>query len=227
MPYPRQKLHELIAQHGLPDPTLSRSQRKRKIDAIVQATGVSQSTIYNYLKRIEEGEPGRRGRSDRGRSRALTDDIQSLARAMVLSTRWRNTPTREIQRELQRSFPDAHIGYTTLHRLRNSILQEAEASGVLAVSDSVIDDRPRLPQKKHQPKPIPKVKRRVPPGLRYQILKRDGFKCVLCGRSPATVFGLELHVDHIIPHSQGGTNAPANLRTTCSECNLGKHDDIE
>ncbi len=59
-------------------------------------------------------------------------------------------------------------------------------------------------------------------GLRYQILKRDRFRCVLCGRSPATVLGLELHVDHIVPISQGGKSVPENLRSTCSECNIGK-----
>jgi len=63
--------------------------------------------------------------------------------------------------------------------------------------------------------------------LRYKILLRDNFRCVLCGRSPATVPGLQLHVDHIHPWSQGGKTVPENLRTTCSECNLGKGDTIE
>lgn len=59
-------------------------------------------------------------------------------------------------------------------------------------------------------------------GLRYEVLKRDSFRCVICGRSPATTLGLELHVDHIIPFSAGGKTIPENLRSTCSECNLGK-----
>lgn len=61
-------------------------------------------------------------------------------------------------------------------------------------------------------------------GLRYKILKRDCFKCVLCGRSPATTPGLELHVDHIQPFTKGGRTVESNLRTTCSDCNLGKGD---
>ena len=58
--------------------------------------------------------------------------------------------------------------------------------------------------------------------LRYDILKRDGFRCVLCGRSQD--HGITLHVDHIIPVSKGGKTEYSNLRTLCSECNMGKRD---
>ena len=61
------------------------------------------------------------------------------------------------------------------------------------------------------------------PSLRYDILKRDNFKCVICGRTPKKD-GVTLHVDHIIPVSKGGKTVPENLRTLCSICNLGKSD---
>lgn len=61
------------------------------------------------------------------------------------------------------------------------------------------------------------------PSLRYDILKRDNFKCVICGRTPKRD-GITLHVDHIIPVSKGGKTEPENLRTLCSICNLGKSD---
>ena len=61
--------------------------------------------------------------------------------------------------------------------------------------------------------------------LRYDILKRDGFKCQICG---ATIKdGVKLHVDHIFPVSKGGKTEPNNLRTLCDKCNLGKSDKIE
>lgn len=58
--------------------------------------------------------------------------------------------------------------------------------------------------------------------LRYDILRRDNFRCVLCGRSSAD--GAILHVDHIIPVAKGGKTVPENLRTLCQECNSGKRD---
>lgn len=60
--------------------------------------------------------------------------------------------------------------------------------------------------------------------LRYDILQRDGFTCRYCGRSPLQHEAVKLHIDHLIPISQGGTNDPTNLVTACAECNLGKHD---
>ncbi len=58
--------------------------------------------------------------------------------------------------------------------------------------------------------------------LRYDILKRDGFKCTICGATQAD--GVKLHVDHIIPVSKGGKTVPRNLRTLCDRCNMGKRD---
>lgn len=68
--------------------------------------------------------------------------------------------------------------------------------------------------------------RRISLSLRYEVLKRDGFRCINCGRSPATEVGVELHVDHIHPWSKGGKTVIENLQTLCSDCNLGKSDKI-
>jgi 5-methylcytosine-specific restriction endonuclease McrA len=70
-------------------------------------------------------------------------------------------------------------------------------------------------------------KREIKLGLRYRVLKRDNFKCVLCGRSPATNAGLELQVDHIYPFSKGGKTVEDNLRSTCADCNIGKGSTVE
>lgn len=53
--------------------------------------------------------------------------------------------------------------------------------------------------------------------LRFQILKRDGFKCYYCH-----VGGVELQVDHVIPEALGGTDDPSNLVAACEPCNTGK-----
>lgn len=60
--------------------------------------------------------------------------------------------------------------------------------------------------------------------LRYQVLKRDNFKCCACGASPAKDSSVELHIDHIVPWSKGGETTMENLQTLCSKCNLGKSD---
>ena len=60
------------------------------------------------------------------------------------------------------------------------------------------------------------------PKLRYDILRRDGFRCTICGRGQED--GVKLHVDHIKPVSKGGRTVPENLRTLCQDCNLGKSD---
>lgn len=56
--------------------------------------------------------------------------------------------------------------------------------------------------------------------LRYDVMKRDGFRCVLCGRTAKD--GVTLHVDHIYPIAKGGKTEINNLRTLCEFCNLGK-----
>jgi len=60
--------------------------------------------------------------------------------------------------------------------------------------------------------------------VRLKVLNRDKFRCVYCGKSPATDLGTKLHIDHIIPFSKGGSNTLENLQTLCEECNLGKSD---
>jgi len=57
--------------------------------------------------------------------------------------------------------------------------------------------------------------------LRFKVLKRDNFTCQYCGRSSPDV---ELHIDHKIPVSMGGSDDIENLITACAECNIGKSD---
>lgn len=63
---------------------------------------------------------------------------------------------------------------------------------------------------------------RIRLGVRYRVLVRDDFKCVLCGASPATDPACRLHVDHVVPFSKGGPTVIENLRTLCANCNVGK-----
>lgn len=51
-------------------------------------------------------------------------------------------------------------------------------------------------------------------------MKRDNFRCKLCGRSAQD--GVTLEVDHIKPVSKGGKTELNNLWTLCRDCNRGK-----
>jgi len=67
------------------------------------------------------------------------------------------------------------------------------------------------------------VRRRViPTSVKLEVWKRDGGKCVVCGATD------ELHFDHIIPFSRGGTSLKAdNVQLLCARHNLEKRDRIE
>lgn len=54
---------------------------------------------------------------------------------------------------------------------------------------------------------------------RFEVFKRDSFKCQYCGQSAPDVI---LHIDHIHPVSKGGDNNIMNLITSCQGCNSGK-----
>lgn len=69
-----------------------------------------------------------------------------------------------------------------------------------------------------------KTKREPGMRLRFEVLKRDNFKCCACGASPAKDPSVNLHIDHVIPWSKGGETVLDNLQTLCSTCNMGKSD---
>jgi 5-methylcytosine-specific restriction endonuclease McrA len=66
-----------------------------------------------------------------------------------------------------------------------------------------------------------KIRRRVSVRDRYAVLAAGA--CAACGRTPLE-HGVVLHVDHIVPVSQGGGNERDNLQALCWACNMGKSD---
>ncbi len=72
-----------------------------------------------------------------------------------------------------------------------------------------------------------KTQRNVSWRLRFIVMRRDTFKCRYCGASPATIPGVILEVDHIVPWSKGGETVFNNLQTLCQTCNGGKSDLID
>ena len=65
-------------------------------------------------------------------------------------------------------------------------------------------------------------RRKISDTTRYAVLERAGFKCQCCGSKPLKNNDVILHIDHIIPHSLGGSNNVDNLQVLCDKCNLSK-----
>ena len=62
----------------------------------------------------------------------------------------------------------------------------------------------------------------IPSWVKLAVWKRDQGRCVVCGSQK------NLHFDHIIPYSRGGSSlVPENIQLLCAQHNLEKHDRIQ
>jgi len=64
--------------------------------------------------------------------------------------------------------------------------------------------------------------RLIPSWVKLEVWKRDQGRCMTCGAAS------DLHFDHIIPYSKGGSSKDArNIQILCGRHNLAKRDRIE
>jgi 5-methylcytosine-specific restriction endonuclease McrA len=64
--------------------------------------------------------------------------------------------------------------------------------------------------------------RLIPTSVKLEVWKRDKGRCVQCGSKD------NLHFDHIIPYSKGGSSLVAeNIQVLCARHNIAKRDRIE
>ena len=91
-----------------------------------------------------------------------------------------------------------------------------------AILDEREAEQAKIPERRRF---VAQQRRLMTDSLRYDVMRRDGFRCQLCGVTAKD--GYKLHVDHIIPVSKGGKTEMQNLRTLCERCNLGKGAKIE
>jgi hypothetical protein len=67
----------------------------------------------------------------------------------------------------------------------------------------------------------PEPTRMIPTAVKLAVWRRDGGRCVQCGSSD------NLHFDHVIPFSRGGSSLrEENIQLLCARHNLEKHDSI-
>jgi len=82
------------------------------------------------------------------------------------------------------------------------------------LDDPVYEVTARAPELEHN--------RLIPSDVKRAVWKRDKGHCVQCGASD------NLHFDHVIPHSKGGSSLVAeNVQLLCARHNLAKRDRIE
>jgi len=66
------------------------------------------------------------------------------------------------------------------------------------------------------------VTRVIPTAVKVEVWKRDKGRCVKCGRTD------NLHFDHVLPYSKGGSSLVAqNVQLLCARHNIAKRDRIE
>ena len=73
-------------------------------------------------------------------------------------------------------------------------------------------------------KELRNINRDIPRPVQFRVLKRDNQVCRMCGKH---VREEDIHFDHIIPWSKGGSSDENNVQLLCDECNLKKSANFE
>ena len=84
-----------------------------------------------------------------------------------------------------------------------------------------LTDEAALDDKRQRAIPDLEHNRMIPSRVKLEVWKRDKGKCRACGSTD------NLHFDHILPFSKGGTSLKAkNVQLLCARHNLEKRDRI-
>jgi len=135
---------------------------------------------------------------------------------------------------LEMSAPPSQVGgkaysrrFGTWQRALHAFVDQANSSAEEETITSSTHIQADVPLEAMHHRSSPEIIRDIPLGLRFRVLRRDRFRCVLCGDSPPMNPECILHVDHIVPWSKGGKTISDNLRTLCATCNVGRGNRFE
>jgi hypothetical protein len=108
--------------------------------------------------------------------------------------------------------------YNGLFKLIDAWQEESNARKVFKFKLELTDENINEPENKFVEIEHNRI---IPTSVKLEVWKRDKGKCVICGRSD------NLHFDHIIPYSKGGSSLVAeNIQLLCARHNLEKRDRI-
>ena len=108
--------------------------------------------------------------------------------------------------------------YNGLFKLVDAWLEDSNSRKVfkfrLELSDNIEEQVNNVKEIEHN--------RIIPTAVKLEVWKRDKGRCVICGSTE------NLHFDHIIPYSKGGSSLVAeNIQLLCAKHNLEKRDKIQ
>jgi hypothetical protein len=109
--------------------------------------------------------------------------------------------------------------YNGVFHLVDSWQEQSSGRGVFKFKLTAVEGEEdfSLPVPEHS-----RTRRVIPTVVKIEVWRRDGGKCAKCGATE------DLHFDHIIPWSRGGSsNTADNVQLLCGKHNLEKHDRIE
>lgn len=109
--------------------------------------------------------------------------------------------------------------YNGVFHLVDSWRQESNGRGVFKFKLVAVEGEEDL----NSPVRSDAARRRViSTHVKLEVWRRDGGKCVICGASD------ELHFDHVVPYSKGGTSLVAdNIQLLCARHNIEKRNRIQ
>ncbi len=159
-----------------------------------------------------------------GKARSHAPDADLFAN---LAAMWESLGRQPRSAEVRKPFSTYAVN---TYSRRFGTWQRALAAFVDYVESQDVDSDPT--PREEPPGTIPesrkrRTRRNVSERQRFRVLLRDGFSCTSCGASPLKSREVELHVDHVVPWSEGGETEVENLAAKCSRCNLGKGNLIE
>jgi len=125
--------------------------------------------------------------------------------------------------ELVKVYEKIHSGiwvYNGLFGLIDAGQEESNARRVFKFRLEMVDDVERI--NTNIKKETIEHNRLIPASVKLAVWKRDKGRCVICGNKE------NLHFDHIIPYSMGGSSLVSeNIQLLCAKHNLAKRDKLE
>ena len=216
---------------NLTDLTSHESEQLQKAQSAIEFVNIWNSLI-RHVSKIQDTYKSTCGRGQKKNIDEVVSSLKELRNSEEFYVLLRDA----IARNKRRTIKNIRSTYKNSEKLKQSeyqkfcedidatkhIYNEETTDFANACIDEVKYALNYIPSRKVQDNEefVAEQRRLITPSLRYDIMKRDGFRCVICGRGADD--GVKLHVDHIKPVSKGGLSTPSNLRTLCQDCNLGK-----